>query len=219
MTGEDGEVMNGMHFRGHYIPEWQMGGPDLLGEMEYSAVFDGPDNEHRLELRRVWDRAKPLLVVCMTNPSRASHLVNDPTVLALIWFGTQWGYGGLLIVNGATWRSASPDEMRAAPEPESGLNWWHLQYAVNYAHANGGRALVAWGNDGADLEGCREFARRALNFGVELVCLGTTNDGHPKHPMARGKHRIPRDQPPIIWQAQELARAALSPKSEKKDNA
>jgi hypothetical protein len=169
--------------------------------MECSAVFDGPNDEHRLELRRIWDRSKPMLVVCMTNPSTASHLLNDPTVLMLIWFATQWGYGGLLIVNGATWRSSSPAEMRAAAEPESELNWWHLQYAVDYARRHGGIALAAWGNDGANLRGCMEFARRARNFGVGLVCLGTTGNGHPKHPMARGKHRISRDQKPILWQA------------------
>jgi len=37
--------------------------------------------------------------------------------------------------------------------------------------------------------------------GVPLVCLGTTQSGAPKHPMARGGHRISRDQQPIEWKA------------------
>jgi hypothetical protein len=35
----------------------------------------------------------------------------------------------------------------------------------------------------------------------DLWCWGTNADGSPKHPMARGKHRIPADQPPILWRA------------------
>lgn len=33
----------------------------------------------------------------------------------------------------------------------------------------------------------------------DLWCWGTNADGSPKHPMARGAHRIPADQKPIIW--------------------
>jgi hypothetical protein len=57
--------------------------------------------------------------------------------------------------------------------------------------------LVAWGNDGN--ERARWFARYIGAKGVQMVCLGTTQSGAPKHPMARGLHRIPRDQMPIEW--------------------
>lgn len=62
------------------------------------------------------------------------------------------------------------------------------------------RLLVAWGNDG-DFEGqATRFADCAADLiGVDLICLGTTLSGAPKHPMARGRSRIPRDQQPIIW--------------------
>ena len=42
---------------------------------------------------------------------------------------------------------------------------------------------------------------RARHHLVDLVCLGLTKDGYPKHPMARGAHRIPRDQQPILWKS------------------
>jgi hypothetical protein len=35
----------------------------------------------------------------------------------------------------------------------------------------------------------------------QIWCWGTTTSGAPKHPLARGKHRIPVDQPAILWRA------------------
>ena len=177
---------------------------DLLGEtaagMVMSAVFSGEGDRYRDELRRVWDEAKPLLVVCMLNPSRASHLINDPTVLALIHFSKLWGYGGLLIVNLYSWRSPSPAEMMAVDERVGAGNGQALENAMAYAAENGGRLLAAWGNDG-NFEGRADWlvSRATRVHGLELVCLGKTRSGAPKHPMARGHHRIPRDQQPVVW--------------------
>lgn len=35
--------------------------------------------------------------------------------------------------------------------------------------------------------------------GHDLYCFGTTKDGKPKHVLARGPHRVPRDQKPVLW--------------------
>lgn len=170
--------------------------PDMFDGMQRTAVIS-IDGVHRYELRRVWDQGKPLLVVCMLNPSKADHLIDDPTILALIWFATQWGYGGLLVVNFYGFRSASPAEMFAAADPFGVDNEKHVHAAMLYARDNGGRLLAAWGNGGDGRS--HWFCEKARNLGIELVCLGTTQSGAPKHPMARGLHRIPRDQQPITW--------------------
>jgi hypothetical protein len=39
----------------------------------------------------------------------------------------------------------------------------------------------------------------ALPAGVPLYCLGKTKAGHPKHPMARGKHKVFKDTPLVLW--------------------
>ncbi|UFW79976.1 DUF1643 domain-containing protein [Rhizobium sp. SU303] len=144
--------------------------------MIMSAVLSGePEPLYRPELRRVWDNTLPILVVCMLNPSRADHRKNDPTVLALIHFAKLWGYGGILIVNLFDFRSSSPKEMMAHAAPISAENSGYID----------GAFIIA----------------RHTNKPVLAACLGLTKDGYPKHPMARGAHRIPRDQQPILWKS------------------
>jgi len=171
--------------------------------MRRSAVIS-PCGLYRYELRRVWDDSLPVLVVCMLNPSTANHEREDPTLLALIHFARLWGYGALLIVNLYAFRSPSPDVMMKAGHAVGPDNGLHMTNALVIANNRGrGQLLAAWGNGGKiDFgHGDREawFKARARNNMLDLICLGTTADGSPKHPMARGKHFIPRDQQPILW--------------------
>ncbi|TCU34130.1 hypothetical protein EV129_113114 [Rhizobium azibense] len=160
---------------------------------------------YRYELRRIWDDRLPLLVVCMLNPSLADDQVEDPTLRELIHFAKMWGYGGLLIVNFYAFRSPSPKEMFAqgckAFGPENDA---YIKGAIAYARNHGGKLLAAWGNDGHVGGYHMYFTTLAAEQKVDLVCLGKTNSGQPKHPMARGKHRIPRSQMPIIWKEAAL---------------
>lgn len=180
--------------------------PDLFASMEMSAVIS-ECGSYRTELRRVWNRDLPLLVVCMLNPSTADHQKNDPTIVTLIHFAKLWGYGGLLIVNLFAFRASEPAAMMKASEP-FGPNGATLASAMDYARANGGRLLAAWGNHGDHHDRAEWFSNRALQiYRLTLICLGTTKGWKPKHPMARGKHRIPRDQQPVIWREPPSQRA------------
>lgn len=169
--------------------------PDLF--MKSSAVLSDC-GAYRYELRRIWEPDLPMLAVCMLNPSRADDEINDPTILALIHFAKLWGYGGILIVNLYGFRSSSPAEMFKQGGAAIGTeNYRYTAAAVHYAKANGGKLLVAWGNGGKARSAF--FAEWVRCQDVELICLGITRDGSPKHPMARGKHRIPRNQQPMTW--------------------
>ena len=166
-----------------------------------SAILGGPNNRYRYELRRTWDLRKPALVVCMLNLSTADHQKNDPTILTLIHFARLWGFGGLIVVNLNAFRSSSPAEMFAASDPVGPDNDNHIKNALRYAREIGRNVLVAWGNDGAFMDREARFVAMANEHRVGLMCLGTTLCGAPKHPLARGRHRIPRDQKPIVWRA------------------
>jgi hypothetical protein len=166
-----------------------------------------PEPLFRPELRRIWDKTKRLLVVCMLNPSTADHRKNDPTIVTLIGFAKLWGYGGLIVVNLFDRRTSSPKEMMKCADPISGKCLQYIDQALTFARSQGTPVLVAWGRDGGHLDRDAWFRGRAAHHLVDLVCLGKTKEGFPKHPMARGVHRIPRDQQPIMFQrAIEVAR-------------
>lgn len=168
---------------------------DLFGT---STAIISPCGLYRYELRRIWDQGKPLLVVCMLNPSTADEEKNDPTITTLIHFAKLWGYGGLLVVNFCAFRASQPKVMWAAKDPAGPENHDYIRKALRYASENGNRALAAWGAvDHLD----SVFLREAEIWKVELICLGLTKAGNPKHPMARGAHRIPRNQQPIVWRS------------------
>ncbi|TBZ94481.1 DUF1643 domain-containing protein [Rhizobium leguminosarum] len=185
---------------------------DLFGgnappAMEMSAVLSKDAAQlYRPELRRIWDKVLPILVVCMLNPSTADHRKNDPTVLTLIHFAKLWGYGGLLIVNLFDFRASSPKDMMAAEFPFSPENISYIDGAFNEARHRNTPVLAAWGRGGDHMSRAEWLIGRARHHLVDLVCLGRTKDGHPKHPMARGAHRIPRDQQPVMFR---LAREGI----------
>ena len=170
-----------------------------------TAKLAGPDDRFRYELGRRWDFSLPALVTCMLNPSTADHRKDDPTILALMHFARAWGYGAVSVVNLFALRTSHPKDLLQHEDrlgPEKGA---HIDAALRQAQ-EAGRLLAAWGT-GGDLDGRAEwFCARACHvYHVDLVCLGTTKDWHPKHPLARGKHRIARDQRPVVWREGRIA--------------
>lgn len=190
----------------------------------------------RWMLARIWDDARPLLVYILLNPSTADDERDDPTVKRCVRFAELLGYGGIVIVNLYAFRSSNPLEVAANAEL-LGFDRDPLDHAVGpdndrwIADVAGGklwpgrgrRVIAAWG---ATFGGernpkpwhVRRVAQvRALleDLGVELWCLDVTAAGDPKHPHARGAHRIPDDVEPVRWPIGEppLDRALLEDRS------
>lgn len=172
-----------------------------LETMKSDAVISGPDDCYRYELQRSWDVGAYVLVVCMLNPSTADYRLNDPTILTLLHFARAWRYGGLHVVNLYAFRSSSPSALWTVEDPVGPLNDAHIDAAIAYARRTSGEILVGWGTNAAGGDRAEWFIQRARAANVKLVCLGKTLEGFPKHPMARGRHRIPRDQKPMAWEA------------------
>lgn len=169
-----------------------------------TAVIGGLGREFRYELRRIWDDGLPLVVVIMLNPSTADADIDDPTIRRLMVFARNWGQGGLLVVNLYAFRAAAPAALARARDPIGPRNATFMEAAMIYAGGHGQRALAAWGAPPASLGAdhaarSRQVTAMAKARGVDLYCLGTTRDGHPMHPMARGRHAIPHDVVPGIW--------------------
>lgn len=154
--------------------------------MKRNALFS-PCGLYRYRLTRVWDDRPPLVFV-MLNPSRADAEVDDPTIRRCIGFARDLGFGGMTAANLFALRTPHPAELRAAPNPVGPGNDTHLADLLR----SGGTIVAAWGVHGA--LGGRDAAFRALarQSGARLSSLGTTKQGHPRHPLyvARGQPLI-----------------------------
>jgi hypothetical protein len=152
---------------------------------------------YRYDLQRWWvDGSQPLCVV-MVNPSMADADIDDPTILRLMGFARRWGYGGLIVRNLFALRSPSPDVLDAAEDPVGPENDFKLSALLRNCVHFGLPVLAAWGANGARMRRDEAFIMQAREARVPLICLGLTKDGHPKHPLARGQHRVPDDFQPI----------------------
>lgn len=149
----------------------------------------------RYLLTRVWDKSLPMLWVGMLNPSNASEKRSDPTVTTLIRFAKGWGYGGLYITNHYALVSSSPKALEEAEDPVGPHNeHWQLE-ALQFTQA----ALVAWGNYPVPKKKVDALILMIQKSAQIPMCMGVTKSGAPKHPLARGKHRIPATQQLEVW--------------------
>ena len=156
--------------------------------------------QFRWSLERRWSMRERLLVV-MQNPSTADAQTNDPTISRLMRWAHNWGYGGIYVLNLLPIRS---------PSPEIALAWYRRhadsvcsELIYNYDQICDpamrrdqlsliSDALLAWGNVPVEYQPLVDQMMEALDdLSITTYCLGTTAAGHPTHPMARGKHRVP----------------------------
>lgn len=171
--------------------------------MHSSAAISG---QYRYELRRWWDLTLPWAVWIMLNPSTADASLNDPTLRRCIGFTERNGCGGLIVVNLYAWRTPDPARL-LGPAGSGGMtgifNAAYVTNAIELGQESGGPVIAAWGawlgNHTKKAPPYTPAHSLALRQGVQLQCFGTTKDGHPKHPLARGLHRIPDDQPLQPW--------------------
>jgi hypothetical protein len=130
------------------------------------------------------------VVFLMLNPSTADAFKPDPTVTECRKRATALGADVLEVVNLFALRSPYPRDLKkcaAGYRGDDATNNAEILAACTGAY----RVIAAWGNDGG--LGCRDLSvvGLLLRAGVALHHLGTTQDGYPKHLLARGIHRIP----------------------------
>lgn len=174
--------------------------------MSYAEISArlSPCGTYRWTLVRRWD-GRPMLLVVMFNPSTADHRVDDPTITLICAIAQHNGFGGIIVVNAIPLRSSTPaDAVAMANWDKGGVCDWHARdrlqdnlVVIQTEVARAGAVLLAWGALG---ERCSDWMdqveheiRCSMPQGSEMYCLAKTAGGHPKHPMARGKHKVPKD--------------------------
>lgn len=153
----------------------------LLSGVGATATFS-QGHTYRYALTRRWDLTRPLAVFVMLNPSTADAFADDPTIRRCISFARSWTAGGLLVLNLFGLRATDPQVLRRHPDPVGPDN--DLVIAERLADNEPvGPVICAWGTRGT-LNGRADQVLRLLRgYGVRPLCLGTTKDGHPRHPL------------------------------------
>ncbi len=151
---------------------------ELLGDTETSAIFS-PCRGYRYVLTRIWNAESPAVAWIGLNPSTADETMDDPTIRRCMGFARQWGCGGIIMLNLFAYRSTDPRKLhemgRAACIGRK--NDKHIRRIVDQGHS----IVAAWGAHGA-LHGRGAEVSTLVGPG-RLKCLGTTKDGHPRHPL------------------------------------
>lgn len=126
----------------------------------------------------------------MLNPSTANADRNDPTISRCLRFAERWGYRRLAVGNLFAYRSANPRVLGRVDDPVGPDNHTWLDSLVTEADT----LIVAWG---AVAGSAAKGAHVAHLLAANPKCLGTTASGAPKHPLARGRHRVPDEFEPV----------------------
>lgn len=133
----------------------------------------------------------------MANPSKAGAFVDDPTICRCISLTVALGFPGFTVVNWVPYISSKPVEAREwvvrcnRGSEEYEVQRWNLKVIAQASRFAAPR-IVAWGNlvpayDPMRKDVLEELSRDGYR---SLWCFGRTKSGEPKHPMARGSHRI-----------------------------
>ncbi len=135
--------------------------------------------KYRYLLRRVWDHDRPRALFVMLNPSTADAEIDDPTIRSCIRLANAWGYGSFEVVNLFAWRATDPNELATPRDPVGKGNDAIICAALVRCDV----AICAWGaNKNAGDRG--SLVRQIITSSKPVAyCLGTTKDGHPKHPL------------------------------------
>lgn len=169
--------------------------PVVATQLARAAEFS-ECGRYRYALGRTWDATLPSVGFVMLNPSTADADRDDPTIRTCMLFARFWGYGGIVVRNLFALRTPHPRVLRQADEPVGRFNDQYLKRCGEQA-----KTIAAWGTNGGYLGRDVEVRKLLRFYGVLLYHLGLTKDGHPKHPLARGKSRISGDTDPIRWEA------------------
>lgn len=160
-----------------------------------SAIYSDCER-YRYALTREWDAGAPRLLYVMLNPSKATEAQNDPTIERCERRARALGFGAFRAANLFAWRETDPAALRRAAEPVGPANDRILQSSVEaWLRGAPDVVLCSWGVHGTLHDRAKFVTRLMLESGRPLSCLGTTKDGHPRHPLY-----VSYATRPILWE-------------------
>ncbi len=149
---------------------------------------------YRYRLERSIAPAGKTAAIIMVNPSTADAMTDDHSIRKWKGFGVRFGFKRLLVGNKFAFRATDIKALRTAVDPIGPDNDNHLRQILGMSDIH----IVAWGSLNKLPSLLRVRWKRVVEiadeFGCELYCLGTAQDGHPLHPLMR-----PYDSHLVRW--------------------
>jgi len=170
----------------------------------------GCNDTLRWTLTREWADGGKSACFLGHNPSTAGHELEDPTTLIWNYFARLWGCNRYTAVNLYPYRSPDPAAARHWADWASTNDWTVRDLlmqneSIVVREARKADIFVACYGAIAMDNAWNEHLLEAIQEGEwpypDIYIFGLTANGSPKHPMARGKHRVQRDQQPILWRS------------------
>lgn len=158
-----------------------------------AVISDDGRYRYRLTRRIDGQPASLGMTFVMLNPSTADADINDQTIRRCMGYARRAGCGQLTVVNLYAYRATFPSDLRDAAEAGVDVVGPENLYYVDEAMRTG-LIVVAWGANAAT---CPPTPVAALlaNWSGQLWCIGTTKDGHPRHPSRGGYQDLVRWSP------------------------
>lgn len=104
------------------------------------AIFS-KDEKYRYSLTKIWDEGKPKAVFIGINPSDATEIIMDKTVMNLMNHLITNNYGSVEIVNLFAYRSKNQDNLKYGSEEQEKFNLEFVKNALKDASI----IIVGWG--------------------------------------------------------------------------
>jgi hypothetical protein len=159
--------------------EWRTLEPTPRDHWRWFGVKDGAGQELG-EPKTIW--------FVMLNPSTADGAVDDATIRKCVKFARREQYDRMEVINLFAFRATDPRDLLAIGHNDDPVGYRN-QETVDKIEADD-VVVCAWGAHGDHL-GQNETMLGWLG-NRRLFCLGTTKEGHPRHPL------YVRDDQPLL---------------------
>jgi len=123
------------------------------------------------------------------NPSTADEEKLDPTLMRIARFSQGEKMDGFWMANLFGLRTPYPKQLMSASDPVGSGNDASLLQAASQCE----KVVAAWGVNGVYQDRAEAVVNLLSSF--DLWCLGTTKDGHPRHPLY-----VRASQPLVRWE-------------------
>lgn len=124
----------------------------------------------------------------MLNPSTADAALDDPTIRRCRGFAKAWDCAGIVVANLYALRATNPNDLLVHADPVGPDNDMHLAAMIREHET----VVCAWGANAKPERVA--LVSKMFHRLSRPMCLGTTKDGAPRHPLY-----IRADQPLINW--------------------